>query len=76
MQVVLRSEVIPFLRSQHPPPPQLSEDQLRTIQSDFERLLSKHVQMPMPDEEIARRMREQQESIQEMVEFLERWKQD
>lgn len=75
MQVVLRSEVIAFLRSQHPPP-ELTKEQIRTIQSNIERLLSEHVQAPMPAEEIARRMREEQEAVREMMEFLGGWGQD
>lgn len=70
MQVVLRSDVIPFLRIQHPPPPQLSEEQIRTIQSGIERLLSEYGQTPISTEEIAKRMRSQQEAVNKMIEFL------
>lgn len=76
MQVALKSDVIPFLRSQHPPPLELTNEQICTIQSNIERLLLEHGQTPISAEEITRRMREQQEAVNEIMAFLDEWGQN
>jgi hypothetical protein len=61
-----------FLRSQHPPPPELTPEQREALQRRLEEIIAqRRQQLRVDPQEIARRMKEQQQALSRMVSWLD-----
>jgi hypothetical protein len=74
MSVAAIATARPFLKQQHPPPPDLTPQEIAKVQQRIDDALRAGWQeVRIDQEEIARAMQEQRERMAAMVAYLDRW---